>query len=83
MFMKGCTYIAATASLNNAIKAQNALSGSGIQSRIVSLPPSATRRGCSYGVEMDCSQASAARSVLRHSGVRISQYIDGSIGVGI
>lgn len=83
MFMKGCTYIAATASLNNAIKAQNALSGSGIQSRIVSLPPSATRRGCSYGVEMDCSQASAARSVLRHSGARISQYIDGSIGVGI
>lgn len=79
--MKSC--IAATASVNISIKAQNALASGGVRSRIISLPPGATRRGCAYGVEFDCADEQRARSILRRAGVRVSQFIKGGEGVSV
>ncbi len=75
--------IAATASVNISIKAQNALESGGVPSRIISLPPGATRRGCAYGVEFDCANEQRARTLLRRAGVRVSQFIKGGEGVGV
>ena len=72
--MKIC--IAAISSLNISIKAQKSLAGSGIFSKIVSLEPSATRRGCAYGLEFPCSEEITVKSILRRAGVFPTEFIE-------
>ena len=71
--MKTC--IATTTSLNLSIKAQKALLSAGIYSRIVSLDPSMTPKGCAYGIEFSCSEERTVKSILRALGVHPSQYL--------
>ena len=72
--MKTC--IAAISSLNISIKAQKALAGGGIFSKVISLEPSATRRGCAYGLEFSCAEENTVRSLLRRAGVFPSEFIE-------
>ena len=73
IIMKTC--IATTTSLNISIKAQKALLSAGIYSKIVSLDPSMTPKGCAYGIEFSCFDERAVRSILRASGIYPSQYL--------
>lgn len=71
--MKIC--IASTPSLNISIKAQKVLAEAGIFSKIVSLEPTMTRRGCAYGLEFACADEQRVRAILRRAGIRPSQFI--------
>lgn len=71
--MKTC--IATLTSLNTSIKAQQVLSQSGIYSKIVSLDPSMTPKGCAYGIEFSCSDERLVKSILRAQRIYPSQFI--------
>lgn len=45
-------------------KAERALSGAGITCKTVNVDPSLTRRGCGYGVSLDCFDVQSAEKVL-------------------
>lgn len=69
------TCIASISSLNLAIKAQNALTQERIYSKIISLDPTLTKRGCAYGIEFSCSEERNIRTILRRAGIYPSQFI--------
>lgn len=73
--MKVCT--ASLNSLTYAIKAQKELAGAGIDARVVKLDASMSRRGCTYGVEFDCSVGRAVRSALGNARVPVKGYYSG------
>ncbi len=70
-----CT--AAMTSLTYAMKAQRVLSAAGLNSDIVKLDSSRTRRGCAYGLQFDCDQNDRVRRALRDGGVRVRDYLTG------
>lgn len=69
------TCIASISSLNLAIKAQNVLTQERIYSKIISLDPTLTKRGCAYGIEFSCSEERNVRTILRRAGIYPSQFI--------
>ena len=69
------TCIATISSLNLSIKAQKALANEKIYSKIVSLDPKLTKKGCSYGIEFAYSEERAVRTILRRVGIFPSQFI--------
>lgn len=69
------TGIAAIGSMTAAIKAQRALSRTGIIAEIVSLSPEETRRGCAYGISYPLAREAAVRNALRAAGIPVSQYL--------
>ena len=71
--MKTC--IATITSLNISIKAQKALSREGVYSKIVSLDPSMSRRGCAYGIEFYCTDEYNVKSILKKERIFPSQYL--------
>lgn len=73
--MKVCT--ASLNSLTYAIKAQKELAGAGIDARVVKLDPSLSRRGCTYGVEFDCTDGRAVRSTLGGARIPVTGYRNG------
>ena len=76
--MKICT--AALGSLTNAMKAQRVLSEAEIESNIVKLEASMTRKGCAYGVEFPCDLIKTVRSLMNAKGISVSNYINGNGG---
>lgn len=72
--------IATIPSLNICIKAQKILAENAIFSKIVSIDPSLTKRGCAYGIEFSCSEEKNVRTVLRRAGIHPSQIISNGIG---
>lgn len=72
--------IATIPSLNICIKAQKALAEYGIFSKIVSIDPKLTRRGCAYGVEFSCSDERNVKSILRRAGIYPSQFLESDGG---
>ena len=71
--------IATISSLNLSIKAQKALANEKIYSKIVSLDPSLTKKGCAYGIEFSCSEERTVRTILRREGIFPSQFIQKSL----
>ena len=69
------TCIASISSLNLSIKAQKALSQEKIYSKIISLDPALTKRGCAYGIEFSCSEERNVKAILRRVGIYPSQFI--------
>ena len=67
--------VAAVSSVTLAIKAQRALSSSGIPSEVISLAANQTRRGCAYGLEFSCAEEATVRTLLRSARIPISQYL--------
>ena len=76
--MKSCT--AAIGSLTLAMKAQSVLSDKGLESKIVKLDPSMTRRGCAYGIEYPCEIHNAVRSAFNTANISVSSYLKGGGG---
>ena len=76
--MNDCT--AAIGSLTLAMKAKAVLDDGGILGRIVKLDPSATRRGCAYGIEYSCADHKAVRSAFNTAKISVSSYIRGGGG---
>ena len=79
--MNRCT--AAMSSLTYCIKAQRLLAESAIQSVIVKLDASLTKRGCAYGIEFSCYLKKEVRAILSRSNIRVTQYIDTGGGVPV
>ena len=77
--MKNC--IATITSLNLSIRAQRALSQVGIYSRIVSLDPSVTPKGCAYGIEFPCSEEGTVRALLRKERIHPQKFISDTQGM--
>jgi hypothetical protein len=76
--MNNC--IATTTSLNVSIKAQRALAREGIYSKVISLDPSQSLRGCAYGIEFDCREERTVRAILRRERIYPTQYITNGQG---
>ncbi len=76
--MKNC--IASMPSLNISIQAQRALGGKGIFSRIVSLDPSMTKKGCAYGIEFSCEMERDVKAVLKRERIYPSEFISEAFG---
>lgn len=77
--MNRCT--AAMSSLTHCMKAQRLLASSSIETTIVKLDASLTRKGCAYGIEFSCYLKKEVRSILARANIPITQYIDTSGGV--
>lgn len=56
-------------SVTYAITAEQRLKNTGIAAKLIKLDAASTKRGCSYGLELDCELIRKATSVLRKSGI--------------
>lgn len=63
-------------SMTAAQKAQRALTGAAIPSRVVKLDGS-RRRGCTYGVEFACNQKNNVAVILGRVGVSVKKWNTG------
>ena len=77
--MNRCT--AAMSSLTHCMRAQRLLLSEGIESTIVKLDSSLTKKGCAYGIEFSCNLKREVRSILSRANLPVSQYIDDGGGV--
>ena len=75
--MRKC--IITTKSQTLAKKAERSLSRTGIDSRVTSVDPSLTERGCGWGLELFCSDVSAAEQVLRRDRIYFGVTLGGGI----
>lgn len=67
--------IIAVSSITYAMKGMQLLNTNGIFSNIVKLPPTATRRGCAYGIETNCQAIQKALILLSKDGVKYSEVV--------
>ena len=77
--MNRCT--AAMSSLTHCMRAQRLLLSEGLESTIVKLDSSLTKKGCAYGIEFSCNLKREVRSILSRANLPVSQYIDEGGGV--
>ena len=77
--MNRCT--AAMSSLTHCMRAQRLLLSEGLESTIVKLDSSLTKKGCAYGIEFSCNLKREVRSILSRANLPVSQYIDAGGGV--
>lgn len=73
--MKICT--ASLISLTYAIKAQKELAKRGFAAKVVKLDPSLSKKGCTYGVEFDCTEGRAVRAALSAARISVTGYHNG------
>lgn len=73
--MSDCT--AVIGSMTTALKAQKALLRASIRSTVVKLDSSVTHKGCAYGIEFDCLQASNVKYTLSNAGIKVLRYLTG------
>lgn len=69
------TTIAAINSMNICIHAHKILAENGYYSKIISLDPALTKKGCAYGLEFSASEEGKIKNILRHANVPVSQFI--------
>lgn len=69
--------IASFASQTYAIKAQKALNGASIPSRVIKLDGEKSRHGCAYGVTIPCSLLENAKDILNRSRVKVRKFYRG------
>ncbi len=55
-----------------AMSSQRLLSKNGIASRIVKTDPSATKKGCTVGIEVDCRFTAKAKGILINHSIPVS-----------
>ena len=71
--MKKC--IIAISSVNHAIRSEKLLANNGINTKIVKLQPNKTKKGCAYGLELNCKDVPAAITFLDNAGVPYSEIL--------
>lgn len=69
--------ILAVSSVNLALKSEKALAQKRIKASVTRLDPSKTRKGCSYGLLINCSDLAAAESVLSLAGIKYTEEPSG------
>ena len=71
--MKDC--IIAMRSVTLANKAERALRAAGIRTTLVSVEPSLTKRGCSYGLKVGCELVGESEKILDRRGIAHGEII--------
>ncbi len=71
--MKICTI--AISSVTHAIRGEKALSANNIKCRIAKLQPNKTKKGCAYGLEINCKQLSDALHALEKYSIPYSEIV--------
>ncbi len=71
--MKKC--IIAISSVNHAIRSEKYLSANFVQTRIVKLQPSQTKKGCAYGLEVKCKDLNTATKLLDNAGIKYTEIL--------
>ena len=69
--------IVSTRTYTAAAVARDALRGEGIYAEVVSVDPSLTEYGCSWGVSFNCSQTERVLSVLKRRNISFGGIIGG------
>ena len=64
--------IIAISSVNHALRAEKLLSAKGIPAKLIKLQPEMTKKGCSYGLEINRKDVPAAISYLDSSSIPYS-----------
>ena len=67
------TCIFALPSLTYAMRANELLKNYGIYSRVVSLDPSITKKGCAHGIETECRNNLKTKNILLDQNIPISE----------
>lgn len=71
--MKKC--IIAISSINHALRAEKLLHSHSIQCRITKLQPQVTKKGCAYGLEINCKDVPSAITFLNNAGISFSEIV--------
>ena len=71
--MRKC--IIAISSVNHALRSEKYLSRMGLSVRIVKLQPDTTKKGCAYGIELDCKDLPSTLSFLDSAGIPYSEVV--------
>ena len=71
--MKKC--IIALSSVNYAIRSERFLSEHSINTKIIKLQPHVTKKGCAYGLELNCKDVPAAISFLDKAKLPYSEIV--------
>ncbi len=71
--MKKC--IIAISSVNHAIRSEKHLANNGLKTKIVKLQPNSTKKGCAYGLELNCKDVPVAISFLDNAGIPYSEIL--------
>ncbi|MBE6573951.1 MAG: DUF3343 domain-containing protein [Ruminococcaceae bacterium] len=72
--------ILALPSVTYAMRASELLKKYNISSRVISLEPYMTKKGCANGIELDCRVMSRARSILMDNNIPVSEATGGVYG---
>lgn len=67
--------IAAIESMTYAVKAQKVLNSRNIGAEIVKLDPTLTKRGCAWGIQIDCMRVDEVRRVLDSRNIPYGEII--------
>lgn len=70
--MQNLNCVAGIGSVTYAMKAQEILTNANIQSNVIRLRPEETKRGCAYGIRIDCAEFKRAIILLRNSGIQVT-----------
>ena len=71
--MKQC--IIAISSVNHAIRSEKHLASKGIQVRIIKLQPTDTKKGCAYGLEVNCKDLKEVQKLLDNAAIPYSEVL--------
>jgi len=71
--MKQC--IIAISSVNHAIRCEKNLSSEGFFVKITKLQPQSTKKGCAYGLAVNCKDLSNVISILNSTGCVYSEIL--------
>ncbi|MBR5516084.1 MAG: DUF3343 domain-containing protein [Clostridia bacterium] len=64
-------------SLTYAMRASELLKSNGIYSRVITLDPSVTKKGCTNGIETECKQIARAKAILIDRSIPIGEISGG------
>lgn len=68
--------VASLKSMTIAIKAQRALNEKLINSEIINLEPSMTRKGCAYGIKFSCMDLNLVENALKSKRIKYTEIIN-------
>lgn len=73
-FQNDTDCFALVGSLTDAMRAQNALTYSGIRAEVVQANQASVKRGCAYAIRFFCDEQERIRPLLRNAGIRVRSY---------
>ena len=71
--MKKC--IIAISSVNHALRAEKYLSSNFIKCRVIKLQPQKTKKGCAYGIELNCIDVQKSVNLFDNAGIPYSEIL--------